>query len=111
MASYLNTPEEFQAAVSATNEGNPMLINFSSSMVRDSLKYDNIFLGQQQNYPNLTFKRVDIMMSPQAAQISQAAGVTAMPTFVLFKEGSANERLTGAFEESDLLDLIDRAGA
>ena len=47
MVSYLNTTDEFKAAVNATTEGNPMIVNFSSSMVRDSLKYDSVFIGQQ----------------------------------------------------------------
>ena len=44
-STYLNTMEEFNNAVSATRDGNPMVINFSSAMVRDSLRYDNIFVG------------------------------------------------------------------
>ena len=51
------------------------------------------------------------MTSPEAAQIAQQAGVSQMPTFLLYKEGSANEKLIGQFEETDLLDLIDRAGS
>ena len=43
---YLSTTEEFKSAIAATENGKPMLVNFSSAMVKDSLRFDGIFLGQ-----------------------------------------------------------------
>ena len=56
-------------------------------------------------YPQLIIKKVDV---EACEDIAREAGIEAMPTFVVFKNGEEADRMEGAARHS-LVELLDKA--
>ena len=103
---YLADKASFDAAVAATADGGkPLVIDFTASWCPPCKRIGPIFEGHIANYPELVMKKLDVDANSEAAQ---AAGIQAMPTFKVYKNGAEVETMRGASDQG-LIDLLNRA--
>ena len=101
---YLATKADFDAAIAATaNGGKPLVIDFTATWCPPCKRIGPIYEGHAANYPELVLKKVDVDANADAAQ---AAGIQAMPTFKVFKDGAEVNSMRGASDQG-LIDLLD----
>ena len=105
---YLATKADFDAAIAATaNGGKPLVIDFTASWCPPCKRIGPIYEGHVANYPELVMKKLDVDANSEAAQ---AAGIQAMPTFKVYKDGAEVNSMRGASDQG-LIDLLDQAKA
>merc|ERR1712054_516239 len=104
---YLASKADFDAAIAATTDGKPLVIDFTASWCPPCRRIGPIYEGHIANYPELVMKKLDVNANGEAAQ---AAGIQAMPTFKVYKNGAEVETMRGASDQG-LIDLLDRAKA
>ena len=105
---YLATKADFDAAIAATaNGGKPLVIDFTASWCPPCRRIGPIYEGHVANYPELVMKKLDVDANSEAAQ---AAGIQAMPTFKVYKDGAEVNSMRGASDQG-LIDLLDQAKA
>ena len=103
---YLADKASFDAAVAATADGGkPLVIDFTASWCPPCKRIGPIYEGHVANYPELVMKKLDVDANSEAAQ---AAGIQAMPTFKVYKNGAEVETMRGASDQG-LIDLLNRA--
>ena len=101
---YLATKADYDAAIAATaNGGKPLVIDFTATWCPPCKRIGPIYEGHAANYPELVLKKVDVDANADAAQ---AAGIQAMPTFKVFKDGAEVNSMRGASDQG-LIDLLD----
>merc|ERR1712227_763248 len=105
---YLADKAAFDAAIAATtNGGKPLVIDFTASWCPPCQRIGPIYEAKVAGYPDLVLKKCDVDNNSEAAQ---AAGIQAMPTFKVYKNGAEVETVRGASDQG-LIDLLDRAKA
>merc|ERR1712187_334250 len=104
---YLASKADFDAAIAATTDGKPLVIDFTASWCPPCRRIGPIYEGNIANYPELVMKKLDVDANSEAAQ---AAGIQAMPTFKVYKNGAEVEAMRGASDQG-LIDLLNRAKA
>ena len=105
---YLATKADFEAAIAATaNGGKPLVIDFTATWCPPCKRIGPIYEGHAANYPELVLKKLDVDANSEAAQ---AAGIQAMPTFKVYKDGAEVNSMRGASDQG-LIDLLDQAKA
>ena len=106
---YLTTLEDYEAAVADTANGNALIIDFTATWCPPCKRIGPIFEGHAKNpeNANVTFKKVDVDANANAAQ---AAGISCMPTFKMYKNGAEVEKMEGASDQG-LVEMIGRAKA
>ena len=105
---YLATKADFDAAIAATaNGGKPLVIDFTASWCPPCKRIGPIYEGHVANYPELVMKKLDVDANSEAAQ---AAGIQAMPTFKVYKDGAEVNSMRGASDQG-LIELLDQAKA
>ena len=102
---YLASKADFEAAIAATTDGKPLVIDFTASWCPPCRRIGPIYEGHIANYPELVMKKLDVDANSEAAQ---AAGIQAMPTFKVYKNGAEVEAMRGASDQG-LIDLLNRA--
>merc|ERR1711967_147380 len=102
---YLASKADFEAAIAATTDGKPLIIDFTASWCPPCRRIGPIYEGHGANYPELVMKKLDVDANSEAAQ---AAGIQAMPTFKVYKNGVEFEAMRGASDQG-LIDLLNRA--
>ena len=79
------------------------LVMFGSDMCHYCAKEDPILEELAKNQINVG--KIDAYKTPE---LTQKYGVTAFPTFILFKFGDVATRFSGFREKSELLDILLR---
>merc|ERR1712227_529634 len=105
---YLADKAAFDAAIAATADGGkPLVIDFTASWCPPCQRIGPIYEGHVANYPELVMKKLDVDNNSEGAQ---AAGIQAMPTFKVYKNGAEVETMRGASDQG-LIGLLNRAKA
>ena len=105
---YLATKADFDAAIEATkNGGKPLVIDFTASWCPPCQMIGPKYEAKVAEYTDLVMKKVDVDNNADAAR---DAGIQAMPTFMVWKNGEKVDTMRGA-NEAGLYELLDRAKA
>ena len=103
---YLETKEDYDAAIAASTE-KPLIIDFTATWCPPCKMIGPIFEGyMEKTKGKLTLKKLDVDANSKA---SQAAGISAMPTFKVYKDGAEVEKLQGA-DPNKLKEMVERFG-
>ena len=105
---YLADKAAYDAALEATkNGGKPLVIDFTASWCPPCQMIGPKYESKVAEYTELVMKKVDVDANSDAAR---AAGIQAMPTFKVYKNGEEADMMRGA-NEAGLYELLDRAKA
>merc|ERR1712110_252784 len=105
---YIADKAAFDAAIAATADGGkPLVIDFTAVWCPPCKRIGPIYEGHVANYPELVLKKLDVDANSEGAQ---AAGIQAMPTFKVYKDGAEVNSMRGASDQG-LIELLDQAKA
>ena len=94
---YLADIAAYNKAVAATKDGGkPLVIDFTATWCPPCKHIGPIFEKMAAEYPELVLKKLDVDANKAAAQ---AAGISAMPTFKVYVNGSEVDQMRGASEK------------
>jgi len=102
----LGSIDEFRTAIKS---GKPVVIDFWATWCGPCKAISPIFekLSDDKANADVEFYKVDV---DEQGEIAQEVGITAMPTFMLFKDGEKVANLVGA-QPQKLTDLITQGNA
>ena len=99
------TGEEFEALIA--KEGT-VLVDFWAAWCGPCRQFAPIFEAASEKYPEITFAKVD---TDAEGALSQAAGISSIPTLMIFRDGILLFRQPGALPGNALDDLIAQVNA
>jgi thioredoxin 1 len=104
MATVDVTGKEFEALISKTGT---VLVDFWAAWCGPCRQFAPIFEAASEKYPEITFAKVD---TDAEAELSQSAGISSIPTLMIFRDGILLFRQPGALPGNALEDLIKQVG-
>lgn len=105
MVHYVETVPGFDALVQNTSK-HLLVVDFTASWCGPCRKIAPVFEQCAQEYPNITFVKVDV---DKAQGIASKCGIRSMPTFHFYKNGTLVDQLHGA-NMSELKRLLELHG-
>lgn len=90
MVETINSYEQFQELI---NGEEPVVIDFYADWCGPCKAISPIFETLSKKFGTIKFRKVN---TDEQEQISQEAGIRALPTFVVFRKGEQVEKLVGA---------------
>ena len=103
MVESLADKAAFDAAVAATSGGKPLIVDFTATWCPPCQMIGPKFEAMAGEFSEMIFRKVDVDANSEAAQ---AAGIQAMPTFKVYKNGAEVQNVRGANEQG-IRDMIN----
>jgi len=88
----------------SSNPGKAIIVDFSATWCGPCRMIGPEFVKLSNEYENVVFLKVDV---DQVESVAASCGISAMPTFQVFKDGNKVDELVGASKEK-LLDLVKK---
>lgn len=104
MATVDVTGKEFETLI---NKEGTVIVDFWAAWCGPCRQFAPIFEAASEKYPEITFAKVD---TDAEGELSQAAGISSIPTLMIFRDGILLFRQPGALPGNALEDLIKQVG-
>ncbi len=105
MAAISVTGEEFEALI---EKDGTVLVDFWAAWCGPCRSFAPVYEAASEKYPDLTFAKVDT----EAEQgLARAAGITSIPTLMIFRDGILLFSQPGALPGSALDEIIGKVNA
>ncbi|KAI8613270.1 thioredoxin [Chytriomyces sp. MP71] len=93
MVKQLTTPEEWKQVLSSDKT---VVVDWTATWCGPCKMIGPVFAELESSYPSILFVKIDV---DELGDASQDAGITAMPTFQVYKGGKKVDEIIGASKD------------